>query len=280
MEITARIFEQHNKISPTYFIENVINQEPQPENIPKQIRELKKNYLYIFSRIYNDIYTNLKDKLENDDFLEHIELPEDRKNYSNNYNYLDETNIYIKLLIFLKNKTPKFLHKYINKFYKDSIYYYIITSYLVYYNNCLRKSNELKLEKAVLPPSLRKVYKNCNYFENDIYSHISFVVREEQNIRINNYVEEFLIINLNRATIKDCITFKSKLKKEHPLNIKKLEKLERDKEEILNNYDEPDFQYILDEINHSIEQETIPIENLDLILFCINLYIDYIKTHQ
>jgi len=274
MDFGVRAFEKHGKIGKEEFIEMVINQYPQPENIPKQLREMIIYDCYKFKFIYENIFKMLKDKIEDDEFDEFVELPDNKREYNNNYNYMTENNKYIKLLIFLKNKTPKLLLKYVNKFYDDSVYYFIITSYLVYYNGSIKSYMEKKLEKSLLPKSLQKMR---NYrFESDIMGYIFFRLN---GVRIGYYVEQFLLMNLNKATIKDCRTFKSKLKKEHPKNIKRLEKLEIEKEEILNSYEEPDFQYVLDEINNSIEGIKQETDNFDLILECINIYIDYIKTH-
>lgn len=222
------------------FVDTIINTYPNPQNISRLFKNLQNDNYYLFGKIFRKL----------------IEKAEENNIYSlrsYHYGFFDENTVNdneIKLILFFRYKTPKQLSKYIKLLPQ---YDFFFEEYIKQFNNSYSRYIIHTNNKYVLPPVLRKM---TSYNLLDIRTTIINNIGTRYNIN-NDYfywdVSDFIMETLDKKTIKDCISIKSELKKEHIKNVKLEPKLQNEYDDFNNNNTERDREYVLMELRTNLE---------------------------
>jgi len=229
-----------SQITLQQFVNTIINTYPNPQNISRLFKKMENDNYYLFGKIFRKL----------------IEKAEENNIYTlRNYNYgfFDENTVNdneIKLILFFRYKTPKQLSKYIKLLPE---YNFFFEEYIKQFNNSYFKHMCNTNNKYILPPTLRKM---TSYNLLDIRTTIINNIGNRY-VFTNEYyywdISDFIMETLDKKTIKDCISIKSKLKKDHIKNIKLEPKLQNEYDNFNNNYTEPDRENIFMELTRNLE---------------------------
>ena len=253
-----------NSISLSEFVNIYINNEQRPQNVPRLFKNMQDDNCYLFGKIFRKL----------------IETAEENNIYTiGNYNYgfFDENTVdnnYIKLILFFRYKTPKQLSKYI-KLIPD--YDFFFQGYIKQFNNAYSKYITEKNNKYLLPPVLRKMERYKIY---EIRNRIIENIGERYNIN-NDYtywdVGKFIVETLDKKTVKDCISIKSKIKKEYNKNNKIIPKLQEEYDIFFNNNTDVDREYVLRELKINLENLICEFRTYPYKIRAINEYMEILN---